>query len=104
LAQNAPTVVPEGGLLLVVLTEGSGPSATATKAQLDNWIATIKAPYTTTLDATGSPLESYFNATRDTFFIVELAGMKLVDLSYDPAVALDHLQRYLGPTDGGAGG
>ena len=85
MAAQAPTLVPQGALMFVALTEGSDSRVAATKGELDSWIAAVKGQFTFTLDSEGSQpkFESYFSSSKDTTFIIELPTMKLVK-KYSP--------------------
>ena len=73
-------MVPQGVLLLAVLTEGSTPATPSTRGNVDAWITRAMAPYSMTTDAEGMPLERYFGRTRDTFITIDLRTMTVVDI------------------------
>src|SRR5260370_24490987 len=80
MAVQAPTVVPKGVFLMNILVEGSMPSNTATKANLDSWIKSAKAPFTCTLDSVAPQpvMETFFSTGRDLQLVVDLSSMKLL--------------------------
>ena len=82
LAAKAPEMVPKGGLLMGVLTEGRTPSEPATESNLGSFINKAKAPFTYTLDSVSpqTDLESYFDSLRDSFIIIDLSTMKIVNI------------------------
>jgi hypothetical protein len=98
MASQAGAVVPKKGFLMVVLTEGTTHSNKATKANLDSWIGSAKAPYTTTLDADPpqKDLEAFFGTDRDTAVLVDLKTMKVVQIIRNNATrALTELNKLL---------
>src|SRR5438105_2629475 len=78
---KAPVWIPKGGLVMDVLVEGTTPSTPATQANLNSWIGSAGEMFTATLDATDPnfALEFYFTAGRDTYVIVDLKTMQIVD-------------------------
>jgi hypothetical protein len=82
-----------------VLTEGTAQTTPATQANLDAWIGNLGVPFTWTLDATSPSggLENWFGEGRDTYLIVDLQTMKVVDIvtGGDHAKALADLQALL---------
>ena len=80
MAAQTPTLVPMGAVLISVLTEGSTPATPASEAQVRAWIARSRAPFTMTLDSVDAPLESYFGRQRDTYIIIDLHTMTVVEV------------------------
>ena len=98
MASQAPTVVPKKGFLMVVLTEGTTHSNKATQANLDTWVGSAKAPYTTTLDSAAPQpgMETFFKTDRDTAVLVDLKTMKVVQVIRNNAArALTELNKLL---------
>ena len=90
MGENAPTLVPKGGFLMGVLTEGNTPDTAATIGNLDSWIKQVKAPYTYALDEGSVGLENFFNRQRDTFIIIDVSTMtvaQIIAADGDAAVA-----------------
>jgi hypothetical protein len=97
LAQNVPTVAPKGGLIFGILTEGNPYNVPAIKVDLDAWITSASAPNTWTLDSTAPqpPMESYFGVGRDTYYLIELATMRIIGVHNDVNSALTDLMNHL---------
>lgn len=79
MAMAAPDLVPKGGFLMSVVTQGTSPQVPATKTHLDQWIAGASMPFTATLDTSppGDAMEDYFGVGRDSYIMVDLATMKI---------------------------
>jgi hypothetical protein len=93
LASDGKDLVSRGVLLLTVMTEGRTGADVATKANLIAWIGRVPTYHSATLDAAldgmPSPLEEFFGVPRDTFFLVDLRTMKVVDVwRADPGAAI----------------
>ena len=98
MALQAPQIVPKGGILMGILVEGNPPSKPATKANLDGWIFSAKAPNTWALDSTApQPLiGEYVSLGRDAFIIVDLKTMMIVEITLgNVALALNNLEALL---------
>ncbi len=82
MAAKAPTVVPMGGLLMSIVTEGTRPDNKANKVQLDSWIGKASAPFGMTLDSVAPQpfMEDYFGLARDSYIIIDLTTMKIVEI------------------------
>lgn len=95
-------MIPRGVLLVNILVEGSTPTNTATKPNLDTWVNRVPLPYTATLDSTGNQpkMEDFFAVPRDQFIIIDLKTMKFVDIyDSDPNGAIEEVLGLL--PDGG---
>lgn len=82
MAANVPKYGPKGVLFLGVLVEGATPSDIGTKSNLNSWISSLKLPFTYVLDSVAPQIdmETYFNTGRDTYIIVELPSMKILEV------------------------
>ncbi len=90
MALQTATVVPQGVLLMAVLTEGTTPMNAATRSNVTGWVSSAMAPYSMTMDAGGMPLETYFGRSRDTFITIDLRTMTIADIrSNDAAGAVN---------------
>src|SRR5258706_2900459 len=98
MAAKAPTVVPKGALLMSIVTEGSRPDNKATKAQVDNWIGKAMAPFGMTQDSVAPQpfMEDFFGVARDTYIIIDLKTMMIVEIfEQDVTGALAKLESLL---------
>ena len=83
-----------------ILTEGATPTKRATEVQLQAWSGKAMAPYTLTLDseAPQTPMEDEFSLERDSYIIVDLKTMKIVEIyQQDVDGALQKLAELVGP-------
>jgi hypothetical protein len=96
MASRATTLVPKGALFLGVLVEGDPPNEPATRANLEAWITSAKAPYTWALDATApqTDFKTYFSVPRDTAILINLSTMKIISIG-DLGSALTELTALL---------
>ena len=98
---NVSKYVPRGVLFMGVLVEGGTPSDIATRDNLDAWVTSLKIPYTFVLDSVKPQLdmETYFNTGRDTYVIIDLKTMKVLNVDDQNAggvmQALTDLDGYL---------
>lgn len=84
-------LVAKNGVLFGVMTQGNAPSTVATKAEMDDFIASIKIPFSMALDSTGDqpPMEAFFgNVSQGSFsraisVIIDLRTMKIVNIRAD---------------------
>jgi hypothetical protein len=98
MAAKAPMLVPKGAFMMNILTEGSRPDNRANRAQLDMWITRATAPFTVTLDSVAPQpfLEDFFSLQRDSYLIIDLSTMKIVDVyEQDVDAALAKLESLL---------
>ena len=105
MASKRNELIPRGVLLIDILVEGKTPTDTATKDQLDAWIAKVPLPFSGALDSVDPQpsLETFFNVPRDQFIIIDLKTMKFIDvLDADPKGAIAEVEALLPPLpDGG---
>jgi hypothetical protein len=80
-----------------VLTEGATQTTPATKANLDAWISGLGVPFTWTLDSVTpqDTLEDWYGEPRDSFILIDLKTMKVVEIASDHVKALTDLQALL---------
>ena len=100
MAAKAPTLVPKGALLMGILTEGRTPDVKATQANLTAWSMSATAPYTLTLDSVAPqmPMEDEFTLARDSYILIDLMTMKIVEIyEQDVNGALARMETLLGP-------
>ena len=82
LAADAARVVPKGILLGLILTEGKTTSIDViTKSLLDSFIGLTNIPFTAMIDSKDPQPRVYdwFGVQRDTFLIINLKTMELVE-------------------------
>jgi hypothetical protein len=74
-----------------LLIQGATPTKPATKANLDNWVATLQVPFTSVIDIEPRlALESVYGE-KETTYVVERATRKIVLKTPTPLVALGKL-------------
>ncbi|MBI5516373.1 MAG: hypothetical protein HY909_21490 [Deltaproteobacteria bacterium] len=84
---------------MTILTEGTTPTTFPTEANLGTWNGRAGAPYSMVLDSMGTQprMERYFNRPRDTFILVELPSMRILEITAsDVNSALASLRMRLG--------
>jgi hypothetical protein len=82
MALQAPSLVPMGGFLMTILTEGSTPQMYPLQAQLDAWNQRANAPFSMVLDSEDPQprMEQFFARPRDTYIQIDLSTMRIVEI------------------------